>query len=42
MPQYLHIILAPLNTVNIGSSVELKLIILQAWQERLWLKHELF
>ena len=32
VPQYLHIALTPVDAVHIGSCVELKLIISQAWQ----------
>jgi len=37
VPQYLHITLAPMYSVHIGSSVEIKLIISKSWQEKLWL-----
>jgi len=37
VPQYLHITVTPVDAVHIGSCVELKLIISQAWQEWWWL-----
>jgi len=39
VPQYLHIALTPVDAAHIGSCVELRLIILQAWQEIWWLNH---
>jgi len=37
MPQHLNFVLTPVDAVHIGSSVELKLIISQVWQEIWWL-----